>query len=276
MLRPYARRRVLVGESLNRRPFLGPLTKAEPQTWMQGDAPRYHPRGIDKIETVDRLNKIPQYIKHLDATTTRPGAGEFLSNEKQFVHWIKYDLLSSGKRISRVRQSNAETFARGQIVKLDGWDKRYCRAKDAILGVNRDAIDQAQAFAGEFRERARGEIEESDFGRDYEWRAGIMPEDHLVVLAVEGYDGSDFEVEIGVGNFIAWSEGIRRHIGRENGVVAVAAEVKSEDGDFRSSDVCLDLVNGLFAAERRRPGARNHIAGEGIQHAVGALDMKEA
>src|SRR5450432_4893627 len=96
-----------------------------------------------------------------------------------------------------------------------------------------------------------------------------MPEDHLVVLAVEGYDGSDFEVEIGVGNFIAWSEGIRRHIGRENGVVAVAAEVKSEDGDFRSSDVCLDLVNGLFAAERRRPGARNHIAGEGIQHAVG-------
>ena len=53
---------------------------------------------------------------------------------------------------------NAETTFRGEIIKLNGWNKRNGRAENAVFRVDRHAIDDAQAFAGELSKAAGLEI----------------------------------------------------------------------------------------------------------------------
>ena len=127
---------------------------------------------------------------------------------------------------------NTETAFRGEIIELDGWNKRDGRAENAIFRVDRHAIDEAQAFAGEFSKGAGLEIKKADHRWNDERRARVVPENGLVSLAVEGHHRRDFKIEVSVSDFKRWPESVRANIGREDRVVTVATKVKGKHGDF--------------------------------------------
>src|SRR5580700_4570020 len=267
---------ILIRERLNlRHAGVGTIHVTRALARVQGDVHGNYIESVGKIESVQSLYELPVGSVDVEGAAPRGRTRNRLCDQKESVDGIELDVGAAEDLLfARIWQCHLDAGLSGQVIKLHAGVVFRSSAENAVSGINRNTVNEAESETGEFAESSRGQINKANYRQASETTIASS-KNCLIRRGVVGHGRWDAGEVKGIGNVDDRAKRVLGNVGREDPRNKVSAVVVGKDGDIGHALAAADprRHDEVFASDGRCPDAGKFVHVKRIHHVEDAFDI---